>query len=161
MRVGYSQPPGWVKYNPDALDNLAEHLRSKQHCKRMAWLTEDMWQTCTTLGGNTVAFNHRTGTTNEPSDSASSARPDWTIWHRTVDARRVASGQLSEQWQGPNDRGSGLLSDDLLSHNNALNLFRKRVGYAGPRVLADWIGTSPSPLRELHLSHNYINRDGA
>ena len=47
-------------------------------------------------------------------NSASSARPDWTVWHRTVDARMVAMGQLSEQWQGPDDRGSGDLSDDLL-----------------------------------------------
>ena len=80
----------------------------------MAWLTDDMWQTFTTLSGSTVAFPHRTGTIDKPSNSALNARPEWAAWHRTVDARMVTMNQLSEQWQGPDDRGSRVVPANLL-----------------------------------------------
>ena len=90
-----------IKYDPDALDNFAEHLRSKAHCKKVAMLSDDKLQTFTTLGGQTVAFNHKTGQTNEPSVNASSA--SWASWHRTVDACAQANGEPREQWQGPDE----------------------------------------------------------
>ena len=46
-----------IRYDPDALDNFVEHLRSKGHCKQIARLSDEKLQTFTTLGGSVMPTN--------------------------------------------------------------------------------------------------------
>eukprot|EP00928_Gymnodinium_smaydae_P003861 TRINITY_DN11367_c0_g2_i2.p1 TRINITY_DN11367_c0_g2~~TRINITY_DN11367_c0_g2_i2.p1 ORF type:complete len:777 (-),score=163.48 TRINITY_DN11367_c0_g2_i2:195-2432(-) len=60
----------------------------------------------------------------------------------------------------------GLLSILRLLHRHGVGvrvfkLFKNSLGYAAAQTLADWISTSPAPLWELHLSHNFITIEGA
>ena len=53
-------------------------------------------------------------------DSAD-ARPVWSTWHCTVDARAAADGEPGTVWKDPDDRGPGrALSDELLEWRPAV-----------------------------------------
>ena len=58
-------PPGKdikIKFQPDALDNLTEHLGGKVHRRVVSRLQErDAWQSFYSLCGTEVRYNHHSG----------------------------------------------------------------------------------------------------
>lgn len=95
----FKEAPRDVRYEPDALDNLVEHLRGKEHGKAARSLTRDCIQIYTTYDNAEILFNHRLGWV----PGHVHAPLDWTVWQKTVDAREWSCGRPPLRWQGPND----------------------------------------------------------
>ena len=102
LRAGYV-----VKFQPDALGNLVEHLNSQKQSKNVQWVDpEEVVQEFTSLSGRKVSFNHETG---EVSGIDDRQQVDWSTWHRVVDAREQAEGRPPPAWQCASDCGNGKL----------------------------------------------------
>ena len=108
-----------IRYDPDALDNLTEHLRGKAHRKKVAWLEgQDALQTFHALDGTPVQWDHCQGTVRvdgvkkEPSMRQGL---DWTSWHDEVNARERTSGLPLTVFSSPGDRGDGTFDDELFA----------------------------------------------